>query len=282
MIRAVVAKTFRDSRWMLLLLLAAILIFEVLFVFAIRNAATDVVKMWQKFPFVLRMMSALLGADLSRDISVTALVTIGFAHPFVYATTWAFLLTLGTRVVAAEIDRGTADLLLALPISRAGLYCAVSGVWLAWTIPISLAPWLGVTLGVSRFPLDEPLNHERLRLVVVNFAALYVCIGCLTMWASSAATRRGSAVGVMLGILLFSFVWNFLVALLPWGREVPTPIEGFRIDLGWLGLLNYYRPLEIVRVGAVPWADLLTLLGIAAAAWIAGLVHFCRRDIPAA
>lgn len=282
MIRAVLGKTIRDARLLFVLLLLAILIFEVLFVFAIRNTATDVVRMWQKFPFMLQMMSALLGADLSKDISITALLTIGFAHPFIYVTTWAFLITIGTRVLVGEFDRGTADLLMTLPISRGGLYSAVSSVWIAMGVPICLMPWLGLTLGVMRFPLDEPLRHDRLQLVVLNFAALYLSIGCITMWISSLMTRRGPAVAIVLSFLLFSFVWNFLVALVPTLRAIPLPLTSVKVDLGMIGLLHFYRPLEIVRMGTLPMGDVAALLAIAAVAWTAGLVHFSRRDIPAA
>src|SRR4030095_12112181 len=104
--------------------------------------------------------------ELSKDISVTAIVTLGFAHPFLFATTWAFLITVGTRVLVAEFDRGTADLLLTLPTSRIGLYCAVSSVWMLLCIPMCLLPWIGLTIGAVRFPLQEPLLHDHLALVV--------------------------------------------------------------------------------------------------------------------
>jgi ABC-type transport system involved in multi-copper enzyme maturation permease subunit len=282
LILAIMLKTYRDARLLLLLLVLAILIFEFMFLFAVGNFAGDAMQMWTRFPFVLRMMSALLGSELSKDISVTAIATLGFAHPFLYATTWAFLITVGTRVLVAEFDRGTADLLMTLPVSRAGLYCALSMVWMLLIVPVSLVPWLGITLGELRFPLEEPLNHARLGMVVLNLMALNVCIGCIAMWVSSFMIRRGPAVAIVLGVLLYSFVWNFLVALVPWMREITLPMMDRKLDLGIFGLLNFYRPLEIVRMGAFPRIDILTLLAIAAIAWSAGLVHFRRRDIPAA
>jgi hypothetical protein len=78
-------------------------------------------------------------------------------------------------------------------------------------------------------------------------------------------------VGIVLGIALASDLVSLLVAF--W--EAASPLRFF-------GFLEYYGPLAIVRTGELPSGDIAILVGLAVMAWVAGLVHFSRRDIPAA
>ena len=83
--------------------------------------------------------------------------------------------------------------------------------------------------------------------------------------------RRGVAVGILLAVLLFSYLSNFLASF----------IEFFRA-IGFLGLLDYYRPVESVRDGTWPVRNLLILSAVAIVGWTCGLLVFRRRDVPVA
>ena len=72
----------------------------------------------------------------------------------------------------------------------------------------------------------------------------------------------------MFAILLASFLLNFL-----------GPFWSVAKRLSFLGLLDYYRPLIILRDGTVPWNNLAVLLSVACVLWIAAGVIFSRRDI---
>ncbi|MBU0637930.1 MAG: ABC transporter permease [Planctomycetes bacterium] len=137
---AIVRKTFRDTLWVFLLLTLAIVAFEMLFVRAMSVFAGEITEIWFSKEALRRLIQMMVGADLAENATPTGLMTVGFAHPLLYAFTWTLILTICTRVIAGEIDRGTADLLLTLPISRASLYVSVSLVWLVCGVPISVAP----------------------------------------------------------------------------------------------------------------------------------------------
>jgi multisubunit Na+/H+ antiporter MnhB subunit len=90
------------------------------------------------------------------------------------------------------------------------------------------------------------------------------------MLISTGLRRRGVAVGIVVGLLLFSFLINFLEPLFP-------PVR----SIAFLGFLHYYRPVEAVRDGVWPVLN-LTVLGVSAAgAWALAFEFFARRDIPA-
>lgn len=267
---AVLRKTARDAWWLLVFVPLAIVAFEVLLVRAFGELPPEAAALLER-SFVKRFVTMLLGADLTAQFTATGLVTIGLAHPFVYAVTWALLLTVCTRTTVGEIDRGTADLLLTLPLSRAAVYASAALIWVPAAAAASGATLAGLALGQWLHPLWEPVDLRALRVVAVNLFALHVSVGCVTTCVASAASRRGTTTAIVLSGLLASFLLNFLATLWPAMGRVAA-----------LGPLHYYRPLVAVRTGQWPVADLAVLGAVAAVSWLAGLWCFCRRDIPAA
>lgn len=267
---AIFRKALRDSGWLVLLVPIALVVFEVLVVRALSESGSESAGYWLHRPFTKRLLKMLLGSELG-DITPTTLVTIGLAHPLLYALNWTLLLSVATRMTAGEIDRGTADLLLTLPVSRLTVYVSCSALWILAGIPASVAPLLGVYIGEWWAPLWEPVTFGPLWLLALNLLAMYLAVGGLTMLVSSAVSRRGSAIAVVLAGLLGSFLLNFLAAIWPAAERI-----------AFLGLLHYYHPLPCIREGLVPVRDLVVLGSVGVVAWLVGALTYCRRDIPAA
>ena len=268
---AIFRKTFREALPLGLLLVLAILVFEMLFVRAMSAFANEITQMWFARTGIRRLIQGMVGADLAEGLTPTGLITVGFGHPLLYAFTWTFLLTTCSRVIAAEVERGTADLLFTLPVSRPAIYTSVSLVWILYGIPLSLAPWCGVWLGEHLTPLWEPIELGRLVPLTANLLGLYLAIGSATLLVSSLASRRGPVIGVILAGLLGAFLINFLAQIWPAVQR-----------LAFVGILHYYQPLPVVRTGEWPIRNLVILLLIAVVAWALGLWQFNRRDIRAA
>lgn len=267
---ALLGKTLRDSWTLLSLALLGILVFEVFFVRAISEFAVDLLEMWEKRPILKNMIQMLIGAKFNVNISPTGLVTIGMAHPVIFTLTWAFILTTASRVLAGELDRGTADLLLTLPVSRARIYATVSAATLAPGVLFSAAPVAGIALGERIFPLAQPLELERLMIPAWNLLALYLAVASVALFVSTLTVRRGLVVAAVLSGLIVSFALNFLSQF--W--------SGLNYVL-FLSIMDYYRPLASVIDGAWPVQNLCVLVGVAVTAWLAGLWQFSRRDVPA-
>ncbi|MCK6456109.1 MAG: hypothetical protein L6Q92_06220 [Phycisphaerae bacterium] len=269
--RAVLLKTLRDSCVLIVLAVGAIVLFISLFSLAIDYSLHDMEQYFRKLPpFVLQFLTLLAGADISRYMTPAGFMCVGFSHPVVHLVCWAFVTAFCTRVLAGEIDRGTADLLLTLPIGRARLYVTLTAAWSFVGVLLCVAPWVGAWIGQAL--LDKgPFDLPRLAIVCVNLFALYLAVGASAFAISAAATRRGPAIGLISGALLVSFALNFLAVFWSPARRV-----------AFLGVLDYYKPLPIVATGQWPWHDLAVLTATAVAAWTAGLVIFIRRDIPAA
>lgn len=270
--RALLLKTLRDRTPLLVVLMLGIVALELAIARMLIELGANLahVEVWLELPLIRNMLELILGADLLGDLTPTTSATFGLAHPMLWVLAWAMALTVGTGVLAGEMDSGTADLLLTLPISRRTVYVTTSTVLLFGTVLLSVTPLAGLWLGLRIWPPEQPVEFRRLWPVAANLAALNAAVAGVTMLVSSVVSRRGKAVGYVLGALLVSDLVNVLAQY--W--SVAKPIS-------FLGFLHYYRPLLTVRSGQLPWDDILVLLALALSTWLAGLWYFCRRDIPA-
>ena len=271
MSRGLIAKTARDALVLFLLVAAGILIFEALLVLVFGALSEQVLDIWARIPFVQRLLKALIGVDVTGEVTLASLLSLGLVHPILFALLWSFEVTMCTRVILGEIESGTADLLLALPMSRARVYASVSVVWIAAGALLCCMIWVGLALGTLLFATPEPVPLARFGKPLLNLFALYVAIGCGTMCVSVFCVRRGPAIAMVLAVLLASLLVEFVAAFVP-------SLERMR----FVGLLAYYDPAEIVRSGRLPPLDLAVLAIGAASAWALGLWRFNTRDIPAA
>lgn len=267
---AIMLKTLRDYVGLLALLCAAMIGFEYLFIHAVDDIPMETGKSLLSLPFIRDFLKFLLGGDILENLNPTGMVTMGFGITFIHACIWMFLVTVSTWTVAGEIDKGTADLLLALPLSRANVYISTTLVWIAMAIPLSLAPLLGAWIGVSTGKLNGPVDFSRVVLLVPNLFALCLAIGGIGMFFSAAMPRRGPAIAWTVAVLLLSFVINFLSQL--WKNAD---------QFSFLGLLYYYRPLHVLAENRLPWNEMGVLAGIFAVTWTSGLIWFSRKDIHA-
>ncbi len=267
---AIVKRSFRDGAWILALVFVAVVGFEMLYVVAIDNVAEDLLQLWRRIPIIQKMLEMLAGVNIDEDVSITSLMSLGMVHPFLLAACWALLITSGTRGTVRELDAGTADLLLTLPVSRATVYASVSILPLVSCVLLGVAAWIGLLVGGRLFGPEEPLNAYRVFIAAVNFCALLLAVAGGTLCVAAISSRRGVAVAVILATLLVSFLVNFLAVFVP-------VIERF----SFLGFLHYYRPVDCARTGEWPVSDIVILLCGAIALWLVGMWRFARRDIPA-
>lgn len=263
-------KTFRDSAALGVMGLVAIVGFELLWVVAMGNVAPKLLDLWQRLDFLKPILKVLFSIDVA-EVTVSGLLSFGLVHPLVLVITWGLIITICTRVTVGEIDRGTADLVLSLPISRLTVVATTSLVWIAFAAGFCGCALLGMMIGEHCVKLPQPIDYYRMTIVAANLFTLYLAVGGTTLLVSSLLSRRGPAIAIVIGILLISFLINLLEALIPAVGEIK-----------FLGFLYYYRPVEIARDGTWPLWAMSVLLAIGVVTWVTGAMVFTRRDIPAA
>jgi ABC-2 type transport system permease protein len=218
--------------------------------------------------FVRAIMLAMLGAEVAERIGPQMFQSMAWVHPVVLALVWAHTLVCCTRVPAGEVDRGTIDVFLGLPVSRWEVFLSETLVWLICGVAVLVAALAGTLIGGLALPTAERPALARFLLMWLNLFCLYGAVGGLAWLVSSLSNRRGRAMAIVFLIFLALFVLNYLAQFWP-------PLGQFV----FLGPLHYLRPVDVLASGAWPWHDLLVLAGAGGVLWLAGGVIFARRDL---
>ena len=266
--RGLLVKSVRDSASVTVLLAMALLLAEGLLGYVLPTVMSQFSDQLLQVPFFRTIITALLGTDIGDSLVPTTLIAIAWVHPVVLAIVWTHAIVFCTRVPAGEIDRGTIDVLLGLPVSRWNIYVAETIVLLLTGLVVLMMGLLGHRLGILSVDLDKRPGVGQLMGIVANLYCLYVAVGGLAFLVSAMSSHRGRAVAIVFGILLFSFLLNFLAQF--W-----SPAQA----VAFVSLLNYYQPLPMLRTGVWPVADMMVLAGFGAVMWTAGGIWFARRDI---
>lgn len=266
--RGLIIRAFREL-WPATLVLGLVLLaVEAALAFVLPKFGAQMTQEWLQMDFARGIMQAMLGTEIADRIGPQMFQSMAWVHPVVLALVWAHAIICCTRIPAGEVDRGTADVILGLPVSRWEVFRSETLVWLVCGAALLAAALAGNQLGGLALPSAERPQFARLLLVLLNLFCLYGAVGGLAWLVSSLSNRRGRAMTIVFLILLALFLLNYLAQFWP-------PLEKFVI----LSPLHYHRPVNVLASGAWPWRELAVLAGAGAALWLAGGVIFARRDL---
>jgi ABC-type transport system involved in multi-copper enzyme maturation permease subunit len=219
-------------------------------------------------PPVQQFRNVMLGFDATGAGVADVAFSIAWSHPAVLALLFAHAIVVCTRVPAGEIERGTIDVLLGLPVSRRTLWLSETAAWLIMGAGVLGAVYLGSFVGARWVEPQYRPNWGNLVMVLANLALVYGAVGTAAMAAASVFDRRGRAVLLVLVLSVGSLLINFLEILWEPAKRV-----------SFLSILHYYRPVGMLMRAEWPWRDLSVLGGVALAAWALAGVVTSRRAI---
>src|ERR1051325_10669536 len=183
---------------------------EALLAFVLPKFGSQFSQQWLQLEFARNIMQAMLGTEIVDRIGPHMFQSMAWVHPVPLALTWAHALLCCTRVPAVEVDRGTAHVLLGLPVSRWEIFFSETFVWLGTGLLILVAALFGNLLGGLGLPLEQRPQLPRLLIVLTNLFCLYVAVGGLAWFISCLSDRRGNAISLLFVILLALFLLNYL------------------------------------------------------------------------
>jgi hypothetical protein len=266
--RGVVLKSARELLTPTLLLGGAIMLAEAVLGYVLPTFAKQLVGDLAAMPFLQNVFKALVGAEVTAGAGPEMFTAVAWVHPVPLALLWAHAAMASTRFPAGEVDRGTVDVLLGLPVSRWRVYVSDSAAWVTAGVLVIAASLAGNWFGSLWLPGTAGPEYGRVAIVLVNLLAMYLAVGALGCLCSSLSNRRGGAMGVVFGIVVTSFLVNYLAQFWDPAKK-----------LEFLSVLRYYRPLYVLKDGAWPWGNISVLAGTAAALWVVGGVVTARRDL---
>jgi len=209
------------------------------------------------------------GADLMARFTASGAVALGYSHPFVLVMTVFVAILLPTRHIAGEIEAGTLELVLSMPVRRSAIGLSL---WVGGGLALLLLTsgcWLGTALGLLLYPEIEMVDTSLIVKLGLNLWLLLFAICSYTLLISAFQREAGAvAQRAVVVTLLFYFLY-YAIPVWP-EAEFLSPFTIF----------HYYQPQKIMQ-GEPIWvrnvAVLSSLILITAAASIVKLV---RRDIP--
>ena len=197
-------------------------------------------------------------------------LAVAFTHPVYVAIAAVALVGFAARSLAGEMERGTIQLALSRPVSRARVYLARVLGLLAIALLLSAAGPIGMLIGLAVASPAGDFDERHFVPTAVATLLLFWAIGGLTLLGSAAADTAGRCVAwATTGLVLFYFV-DYLAEL--W--DVLDPIEP-------LSIFDYFDPAQALVHGTLRALDVAVLLAVGCAGVVAGLVVFIRRDLPA-
>jgi len=263
-----VGKALREVWAGTLLIGTGLLLFQVLLNVILPQIQDEIGRVWLQMPVVRTLLTALLGTDFGDEITARVTQAIVWVHPAVLALLWAQPIILATRFPAGEIDRGTVDVLLGLPVSRQRVYLAETIVLLGTGVVLMLMALVGYFIGSRGSAPENRSEFGAIMGVTANLYGIFVAVGGLSFLVSSCSDRRGRAISTNFGLVVASFLLTFLAGFWEPAR-----------NLAFLSVLEYYQPAEILRSGAWPVKDIAVLSAFGVTTWLIGGVITARRSL---
>ena len=205
------------------------------------------------------------------DFSSPAIEMAFWNHPFIVLTFAIWVIGRGSAAVAAEVERGTLDLILSRPISRTRYLAAQVAVALTGLAVLAVAMILGNWLATRYNPIQNPPSLALLLKPSANLAALGLAIYGYTLLFSTLDSVRWRPTLIASVVTLAGFIANVVANL-------PT-LE----DWKWLEKFSIFKafdPVEVVTKGQTLGFNLAILSGLGVAGVVLAFLAFSVRDLP--
>jgi ABC-2 type transport system permease protein len=268
---ALIRKQVVDARWTLGFSAAALFGLSWLFVYA-TSRIEERMRAVAALGGAARPMRMLRGlGGESMDFSSPAIEMAFWNHPFIVLTFAIWVIGRGSAAVAAEVERGTMDLILSRPVSRARYLAAQVVVALAGLAVLAGAMILGNWVATRYNSIQDPPSLGLLLKPSANLAALGLSIYGYTLLCSSLDSVRWRPNLIASVVTLAGFIANVIANL-------PT-LE----DWKWLekfSIFKAYDPVEVVTKGHTLGFNLAILSGLGVAGVVLAFLAFSVRDLP--
>lgn len=175
-------------------------------------------------------------------------------------------IVLATRPVAADVERGWAEVALATPVTRTRWLVAAIASQALVLGGLAVAT-VGGVLVIGRL-LGADFDPGRFALAGVVLWLFGCAIAGVASLVAAATLSRGIGAGVTAGILILMYLVNVVAQV--------------KVDLAWLanlGAFKYLLVADLIDTGVVPWSSVAAFAVVAIGAWAASLVVFARRDL---
>ena len=201
-------------------------------------------------------------ADIAHFEGFIGAEELNFMWPLIVLV---FVIMAASSFVAGEIDRGTIELWLSVPVPRWRL---LSAKQIALVIGIVVLAAVTVALiAVAARLANESLSTSGLVATGAVLSALCIAVAGYTSLFSSLFSSRGAAAGLAAGVTIGSYLLGIL--------------SGISRDFDWLrylSIISAFHPQQALLGGAADAAEVSALVALGVVTALLSLAVFQRRD----
>lgn len=271
---ALLRKHVHDTRGTLLLSAAALFALGWLFVFVTSLNETEILKVLSSETENSRFRW-LRNMGLEEQPPSVSIMMSFWSHPLIIAIIAMWAIGRGSSAVGAEVERGTLDLILSRPVSRASyllthVLMAIFGLFF-----VALALAVGAGIGAHYNYLRVPIAFWTLVKPALNLAVLGLPIYGYTLLVSAVDHVRWRATMIGSVVTLAGFI-AWVVSVIPVLQKYT-----WRVYLERVSIFKLYNPVDDVSTGELLLFNLAVLAAIGAGCILLSFLAFTRRDLPA-
>jgi ABC-2 type transport system permease protein len=269
---ALVRKQIVEARSMLVLAAAALFGLGWLFVYVTSRNEAEILRMLGSGEAARGRIQLLRRMGIGEQSSSVAIMVAFWNHPFIVLLISMWAISRGSVAVAAEVERGTMDLILSRPVARWAYLLSQVCVALAGLVILAGALWVGASIAVRYNVLQEPPTSSTLFWPALNLAILGLPIYGYTLLASALDQVRWRPTSIGSALTLGGFI-AYVISLI-------TVLEDWKPWLERVSIFKAYNPVELVTTGESFGLHVAILSGIGAATIILAFGAFAFRDLP--
>jgi ABC-2 type transport system permease protein len=270
---ALIRKQIVESRWTLVLTAGALFGLGWLFVYVTARTEAEIVSRLAgdtgegggRIQF-MRMMGV-------QPTSVSIMMTF-WNHPLIMLLLCIWAIGRGSAAVAAEIERGTMDLILSRPVARWSYLASQVLFATVGLVILSAALFAGASIALHYNFLREPPASSTLLAPALNLCVLGLPIYGYTLLASSLdhVRWRPTSIG---SVLTLGGMIAYVISMIPVFED-----SSWKPWLERVSIFKAYNPIELVDAGETLVFNISVLTGLGAALIVMAFVAFSFRDLP--
>lgn len=228
---------------------------------SIRSSGTAVQDFIKAYPDAFKEIFRI--SDYSSGPGYLATEVFSFMVPLIFLAVGA---AWGASLCAGEEERGTADLLFTLPISRTRIlttFMAALGIFL-----VLLDLLLIANLVIGNAVMTMGVSLTGLLAASTGSMLLGFLYGAIAFLVAALTGKRAIALGISIGLAIGGFLFYSLAPLVD-TFDVVTPVNPFEWALGENPLVNGFN-----------WVHIVELMGTSLVIAALAVLVFRKREIP--
>ncbi|MBN1359811.1 MAG: hypothetical protein JW993_04430 [Sedimentisphaerales bacterium] len=146
-----------------------------------------------------------LGGDLLNSGSMSALLTIGYQHPFVLFLDMLFAVGAPAGLLTAEVQKGSMELILSRPVTKTQVYICAAVLTMVGMFSLFIVMFLGTLASVNIYTFDETIELDLFFRIAMNGALLACTFAAFALVSAASFRRLYAAVGVSVAFLTLNY-----------------------------------------------------------------------------